>query len=95
MGDGDISDCVEGINTITTLKCPNENIHMRIQAGVYTSIEQQADSFILDIDTFVMEKINANLMTAKEQLNILHEKPWNFFRYSITDKLYNLMEPVK
>lgn len=84
---------VKGLNSTFFLKDVDSSVDMQIISGIFLktdrSLEQEV--FLIDCDTFSTGKNHTD--TAMSLLNRMHANPSSFLRQSITEYLYEIMEP--
>jgi uncharacterized protein (TIGR04255 family) len=90
--DRDISTSVENFQAISLLTLQKYNAKVRIHRElVKTNDDKQEICFLIDNDFFVSEEIE--LGASNEILTYLNGQSRRLFRWCITDKLHNAMEP--
>ncbi|MDX2043096.1 MAG: TIGR04255 family protein [Acidobacteriota bacterium] len=86
----EIATCITGIAKMVQFKLPDENCEILMQHGFVQ--DQEAETcYIIDTDFFMDENTEVN--DAITRLNTLNQISRGLFRWCITDRLHEAMEP--
>lgn len=93
LAEPDISDSVRRFDSKFEIQLSDGEGLARIRTGFVQNNETEEICFKLDNDLFHGEKMEVDLVSDK--LEYLHNRSRRLFRWSITDRLHNAMEPVQ
>lgn len=84
---------VVGEQSKIVLSLPENEGRLNITYGLVTNSNTQEQCFLLDSDFYIEGKLDDS--AAREFMDRYNIKARNFFRWSITDKLHNLLQPTE